>query len=109
MDNDLSLGETPKSKLKRSAKPSPSSSGSSRRRVYHCLASPQGFLRDHSQDLISDQSPLWTDSAADSLRFLAHDVAAARLQQLQRFIPDLAISLVSFQYAPSGVWTPADD
>lgn len=111
MDTTTSPGAT----LKSASKPSvnspvkPKTSAGTRRRVYHCLTGPQGFLLDHSNVQISDQSPLWTDNAADSLRFLVHDKAAARLQQLRQFIPELTISLVSFQYAPSGVWTPAND
>ena len=109
MDTTTSPGATLKSGSKQSAISPAKSKGSTKRRVYHCLKGPQGYLLDHSNVQISDQSPLWTDNAADSLRFLVHDVAAARLQQLQQFIPELTISLVSFQYAPSGVWTQAND
>lgn len=82
---------------------------SPRPRVYHCLASRQGFLRDHSDDLIHDASGLWTDDAAHSLRFLTGDTAQARVKLLAHALPELDIRLVTFHYASPGVWVPADD
>jgi hypothetical protein len=82
---------------------------SPRRRVYHCLASPKGFLVDHSNQLIGDQSPLWTDDANLSLRFLVQDLAAERVRRLRPIHPDLTLRLVSFAYASPGIWLATDE
>lgn len=85
------------------------STPSCRVRVYHCLASPLGFLMDHQHVLIDDRSPLWTSDPTLSLRFLSYEPAAHRLKVLQSVIPDLEIRLVSFRYASGGTWVVADD
>ncbi len=77
--------------------------------MYHCLASPKGFLIDQAEKLINDQSSLWTEDATDSVRFLVHEEAAARFRALQQAIPDLELRLVSFSYASPGRWVPNDD
>ena len=77
--------------------------------MYHCLASPKGFLVDQTERLISDQSALWTDDAAQSVRFLGYEAAASRYRALHQAIPDLEIRLVSFAYASPGIWLAVDD
>jgi hypothetical protein len=109
MSITTSVGAMQKSKSKPSANSPAKSTDSCRVRVYHCLVSPQGFLRDHSDALICDQSTLWTSNPAESLRFLGQDAAAERLRQLHSLIPELTITCVNFQCASAGTWIPLDD
>ena len=77
--------------------------------MYHCLTGPKGYLRDHRNDLISDQDDIWTQDPAQSLRFLCLEPAAKRIRLLSNLLPGLSYRLVSFQYASGGAWMPLDE
>jgi hypothetical protein len=78
-------------------------------RMYHCLLSPMGYLLDQDNNLINDNSMLWTNDPSLSLRFLSQEAAIKRLRILKEIIPTIDMKSVVFNYTPAGAWIARND
>jgi hypothetical protein len=70
----------------------------SKGKALFCLTLNGKFLKDHSDQLVTDNSVLLTDDASESLKFVDQDVAIARALALQSNGLDVELLLVIFPY-----------
>ena len=70
----------------------------SKGKALFCLTLNGRFLKDHSDQLVTDNSVLLTDDASESLKFVDQDIAAARASALQSNGLDVGLLLVVFPY-----------